>query len=458
MLVVYNLVEMYRVKQRGKDEWYISPALWCGLFTFILGYGLANPLYLLLPDDMLFGMGIVPGITDAMLWTVGYAFVGAVGLYFGYWAISSVRITRWFWVRSLKRRILKGPNAALTLNMVVVMFVLSVAARLMMVKVGQYGYSMDHSTFHESVGYIAYLSILGGAGRIALLLYAMERFRISPATRAKSAVLYGMLMIEVLLGVLAGFKSQVIMPFIIVGIGYFIARRRVPITFIVLGILAFPVAFAIVEPFREVRNTDAGFVSNDIGYLIGAVIEGQRRSPEEDAASTWGVFVLKSNLLYPSSLGVEYAKSDVRERLRPYEPEFLSHLLLSPVLAVVPRFVWPSKPMTPQVGGWARAFILGRDDGGGAFGIGPIAYLVLAGGGIAVFVAFLVIGFLQRIVFSITTPWMSMPGLVVFIFVAQNFLMIDSNVSGVIGNVFRGFALGLLAQYFLFRDSKVRKF
>ena len=68
------------------------------------------------------------------------------------------------------------------------------------------------------------------------------------------------------------------------------------------------------------------------------------------------------------------------------DPKFLENILSSPAYAVIPRFLWPSKPYG-DVGAWFNRVVFGGSIYS-ATGMSPIGYLYLAGGAAVVVVGF----------------------------------------------------------------------
>ena len=104
---------------------------------------------------------------------------------------------------------------------------------------------------------------------------------------------------------------------------------------VIVGVMA---AYAVIQPFRVVRNEDAGFVGTNLGSIVAAMTSAVRIGATDvgESASTGLQFLARSNLTYIGSLGIEYAADN---ELPPGSPEFLGNIILAPAHAVIPRLL-----------------------------------------------------------------------------------------------------------------------
>ena len=112
--------------------------------------------------------------------------------------------------------------------MIVILVIISLASRLIAIRLGVYGYSSEIDQLSELGGVTQYLSMTQGLGKLALMVVALRYF--SPAERSSHLVLWfwGLLGYEIIFGFLSGFKSQVVMPVIILGVAMYMRRGRLP--------------------------------------------------------------------------------------------------------------------------------------------------------------------------------------------------------------------------------------
>ena len=155
-------------------------------------------------------------------------------------------------------------------------------------------------------------------------------------------------------------------------------------------------------------------------------------------------------MTHAASKGIEYAAmSPVNES----GPNFLSDLLLSPAHAVIPRMFWDSKPYQ-NIGLWYTFEVMGLADPTlSSTAMGPFTYLNFAGGPVAVVIGFFIVGLLQRALFDGMRQFGG-GGLIVFLGLLRNLVLIDSAFNSFLTSIIRLPALLVPAQYFLLCRSK----
>lgn len=240
------------------------------------------------------------------------------------------------------------------------------------------------------------------------------------------------------------------MPLVIAGLCLYLRTGRIPKSWIALTIASIVVAYAVIEPFRMARNQEGGLLTS-VSAIVDVLEQGMssdkptRHQREDD--STFLAVAARSNLSYIGSFGLEYA--DAYDELPTGSPNFLEDIFLAPLHALIPRFLWDSKPLG-NLGLWYNQVVMGM----GHFSstaMGPFAYLYFAGGYLAVGIAFFLIGVLQRCLWLLTTPWERQAGAVVFLALLGTVAVIDSSVNGIIINIIRVVLLVLLITHLVFR-------
>ena len=68
-----------------------------------------------------------------------------------------------------------------------------------------------------------------------------------------------LLSLEVVLGLLSGFKTEVMYPIIMLGVCYYAVTKRVPVTIVFAAFVVAYFAYAVIEPFRAQRYSDPSF-------------------------------------------------------------------------------------------------------------------------------------------------------------------------------------------------------
>lgn len=214
----------------------------------------------------------------------------------------------------------------------------------------------------------------------------------------RSIMFYIVLGYEVVFGFLSGMKSAVVMPVIVVGIVYYTQRGRFPrwlIPSVVVGLMA---AYAVIEPFRAERYENVAFSGTSLGSIVTTMTSARSVNSNKggEHVSTPLRILARSNLTYIGSLGIEFAAN--HKELPAGSPAFLNDIILAPVHALVPRYLWNSKPLG-TLGLWYTHQVVGHDYYSST-AMSPFTYLNFAGGPLAVILGFLLVGILQRGLFD----------------------------------------------------------
>jgi hypothetical protein len=451
LLLAYLGGEVLRQRLReGYSDW-LNPVILASVLTFILSFGVSNVLFFL-PDDTVEGLGLEPVATPWMNQLMLLVVIAAISMWSGYdswlgrelgtsfrnnrllqnWIISSTQVNR---------------------PVIYTCVAISLCARLVMVSLGVYGFSADYGQLIAVAAYTQYLSIGESLGLLALLGIAIQCFSSPRPNLFDRQLLIFVLSYEVLFGFLSGFKSQVCMPFIILGLVYYSQYRRFPrwmLPAVLVGIFA---AYAVIEPFRFARYHEVSFDGTDLGNIAATMATAQTQGNDDEERPSTALSVLaRLNLTYVASKGIEYAATT---RLPEDSPNFLGDIFLSPVHALIPRILWEDKPVQ-NIGLWYSMEVIGYrlEDGIlSSTAMGPVTYLNFAGGPIAVIIGFFTIGVFQRAFFDGLRPF-SCGGLVVFLGLLRLLTVIDSAFNTIFTAIIRLLPLLLFAQYLLFYSPR----
>ena len=446
LLLTYLWFEIVRLRRDHGHRWLLNPVVMCSVMTFVMGYGVTNLLFFV-PADQLDPLGLVPEVTPAMVKLMWLALLGAIAMWLGYWSPVAAQLSSPRLAARVYARLLPKTNSLKPLALPVLLC-LSVGARLLQIRLGVFGYSSTYDRLIEMGAITQYLSLTASLGRMALVLAALQYYSSGKNRRAGKWVLT-LLAVEVAAGVLSGFKSAVVMPFLIVAICNYLRTGKLSKYWAILMFASLIFAYAVIEPFRMARNEDVGVasvsLSNIVVHLIGSSDTGGRA---QDAGPT-SLLALASrtNQSYIGSFAIAF--SDETHSLPAGSPSFLKDILLAPLYAWIPRLIWGGKPVN-DLGLWYTQVVLGLNHLSST-AMGPFAYLYFSGGFLAVFLGFFFVGIVQRSLFFLLRPTVSHGGGVVFLVMLAHFAIVDSSFNGVIVALFRDLPLILLLQILVFR-------
>ncbi len=445
LLLVFLAFSVRRARARFPDRWMLNPVVAASFGTFVLGYGATNYLYFLPPDEVEM-LGFVPEVSPAMVKHIALVFLAALAMWAGYWSPVGKFFVQSRGLRGLATLIQnrsQKPRDFIIPGMVAI----STICRIVAVQQGVFGYSSSYDRLIEAASFTMYLSMGAGLGSGALLLLAFRTFGAQNTPRRGRLGLMVLLTLEVVWGFMSGFKGQVIVPFVMVAVAQYLVRGRVDRKWILFGATGLVVAYAVIEPFRYLRNHNPDFRGTDVIEIAGALLSARGsvdRSDLRDVSFILSVSA-RSNLTWVGSFGIELAD---RGPLDEYAPKFLEDLLLAPIHAIVPRFLWDGKSLF-NIGLWYHQDVMGKSTVS-SDAMGPVTYLYFAGGTVAVFLGFFFIGVIQRTVFFAIRPWASAPGAFFFLGFLYSLSFIDSSFNGIILNLIRFFPLYVLGMMVVF--------
>jgi hypothetical protein len=448
LLLAYLSVEIRNLWTRDTHLFWMNPVVLASVFTFVMTFGVTNILYFV-PEDVVALVGLQPIATPWMNQLMLLVVLGACAMWVGY-SSGMGRSTGRMLQRSRVLRKWMSPSLRINKPTLYAFLAISLIAKLWAIKLGVYGYSSNYDQLIAAAAYTQYFVMADSLGKLALVGVALKCFASPRSALLDQQLLWLVMGYEVTFGFLSGFKSAVVMPFIIVAIVYYSQRDRFPwwlIPAVVVGIIA---AYAVIEPFRDARNEDAGFVGTSLGSIVTTMTSASSVSTDDggDRASVGLSFLARSNLTYVASLGIEYAANN---ELPVGSPAFLADIILAPAHALIPRLLWDSKPLQ-NIGLWYTNEVIGLDIFSST-AMGPFTYLNFAGGPLAVVLGFLMVGILQRGLFDGLRNFGG-GGLIVLFGLLGTLTNIDSAFNTFFVSLARFLPLLVIAQYLLLRRPR----
>jgi hypothetical protein len=448
LLLGYLGAETGNLRVREPHLFWLNPVVLASIFTFVLAFGVTNVLYFM-PEDVIALVGFKPIATSWMNQLMLLVVLGACAMWVGY----SSGVGRSMGQKLQHSRLLRGTmrlSGSPNMHALFVCLAISLVARLLAIELGVYGYSSTYDQLIAAAAYTQYLSMGESLGKLVLLLLAIQCFASQRATHLQRQLLWLVLGMEVFFGFLSGFKSAVVMPFVIVGFAYYSQRNRFPVWLIpaiVVGVMA---AYAVIQPFRDARKMDAGFVGTNLGSIATTMISasGVNTNDGSERASVGLSFLARNNLTYIASLGIEYAAVN---ELPDGSPEFLGDILLAPAHALIPRVLWEGKSIQ-NIGLWYTNEVMGIDVFSST-AMSAFTYLNFAGGPLAVILGFLIVGTLQRGLFDGLRHF-GTGGMIVLIGLLSTSAIIDSAFNSFFVGIFRLFPILVIAQHMLLRRQR----
>lgn len=449
LLLGYLYVEAKNLRACEPHLFWINPVVLASIFTFVMAFGVTNVLFFL-PEDVLVLVGLQPIVTPWMNQLMLLVVLGAISMWVGY----SSGMGRSMGRRLQRSRMLRKwitPSLRINKPALFACLAISLIAKLWAIKLGIYGYSSTYDQLIAGASYTQYFYLADSLGKLAMVGVALQCFATPHPSLLDRQLLWLVLSYEVAFGFFSGFKSAVVMPFIIVGFVYYSRHNRFPRWLIPAVVVGLMVAYAVIEPFRVARNADTGFVGTNLGSIASTMISASSISADdggERTSTTLSIFA-RSNLAYVASLGIEYAANN--NELPAGSPAFLGDIILAPAHALIPRFLWGSKSLQ-NIGLWYTNQVIGLDFYSST-GMSAFTYLNFAGGPMAVILGFLLVGIFQRGLFDGLRHFGG-GGLIVLFGLLGTLINIDSAFNSFFISLIRFLPILVVLQYVLLRRSR----
>ena len=208
------------------------------------------------------------------------------------------------------------------------------AGAMMLSAAGYYGYYSAESVGYEPPAWldIARLLITLQGGVLLFILWDEFRARGKPSLMA-----WILCAVWVFSGFASGFKTQVIMAGLFLVIAGWLTRRLQWRHMAVLGALLF-VSYAVIEPLRDLRQ----YVQHDNAVRGLEQLATSDGSARMSAAEMFEQLVRRADY---SGTGIVALAADENGQLNYYKARLDETYRLIPLLAFVPRAIWPDKPI-----------------------------------------------------------------------------------------------------------------
>jgi hypothetical protein len=457
LLAAYLLLEILAERRANPGRWLLSPAVAASIATFFLGCVIPAFTFFSTSYSQAVALSYLDG-NRAFEWlslAAGCAMLAALGLWMGYRRSSAARAGLWVRDSSFLGRWLRH-SYDLRLPAIFSLVAAAIGARAAQAALGVFGYSAEQEQLLAQAAVTQVLSLTAGMTRVALLALAVTYFSgVRKGLEIKLALGVTFASEIIFSGLLAGFKGGVFFPVVAVATCYYWFRSKISTWLVLLGIVLLIFAYAVVEPFRILRNEDPNFNTRSlksIATAVNTIVDnlGAGTSSVADPNAPVSSFLTRvadrNNILVFAAIGIKYKQE--HEVLPPESPKFLRDVLLSPALAVTPRFLWQDKPIS-NLGQWFNREVLGYYAATTSVAMSPFGYLYFAGGVIAIFVGFFAAGFCQRIVWeSLRT---SGGGVVILMGLLPSLAMIDSAFYSFFSANLQLLFLLLIVQRFVFK-------
>lgn len=447
-MIVYIAAEALGLWKTGESRWLVAPPVLISGMTFVLNFAGTNVLYLFRPMSETWagrvGMYDFYWLARAML----LAFAGLVAMWAGYKLVIAKQAGQWLKARLQNTGLLRSSFRP-RWTVIWGMFAASFVVRIIMISTGLYGYVGSLEKKQELAAVMQYVGILENLSLVVLVVVALYVFSEKHRSLIPYLVLGGLLAIEILFGLFAGYKSKVVIPAIVVGICIYIASGRFPWKMSIGAVVLVLIAYMVVEPLRDITWQDGREDLQNIGNLsatVSSIASGDAGADNQRTANdVFYEFLDRQNLMSRCAVAVHAYDTG---RIPEARDRFQRHMTLSPIYAVVPRLVWPSK-WKQNLGAWFHRAVLDAR-GRNAVAMTGVGYLYIAGGLPLVIGFMFLVGSFGRVVQD-GVLYAGAGGVVLFLVIVRSVAQIPQPAYQLVVEIIRFVPISLGAQYILFR-------
>lgn len=278
---------------------------------------------------------------------------------------------------------------------VLLLFMLGLTGQLLKIRTNSFGYLAD------PVAQITAPSIFGQAivivtsfGSMSVAAAAYLAFRSN--TRRRLAIAIAMCLTECAVGLASGDKQPVLIALLAFALGYAAARRRLPWPWLAAGLALFVI---VVIPFNQAYR-DA--------------VRGGQTAPTLQQSIVATPSILRGTVAGTDQENIQNSSTSLSLRLReidsvaivvqrtPSQIPYMSPVALlgAPILGIVPRAFWPSKPVLDGGYKFSQEYFGLPPEIHSSTAVTPVADLFRRGGLAVVFLGMLILGVVFRLIDS----------------------------------------------------------
>lgn len=445
-LITYLSFESYHQRRKEPERWMLNPAILASVFTFILSFGITNLLFLI--PDSYFSISLYNKMGEHPFELLSKAMtsiiLGSIAMWFGYKSKAGTRFYNFITKKMINLSRYVKSEFKLNYFFIFTFIIVSILARLHSISLGIYGYAQSPEELEEATGIAQTLYYLGLLGTFSFVLISLSYF--SNKSSFKLKILFiTMLSIELFFGIISGMKSAAVMPVFIPFVCYLIINNKINKSLMIATLVMLFIAYAIIEPFRILRNIDRGFKSDPV-YIIETMFEAYEINKQIKLSNQSDDNPFIYSVLGRTSYIMDAAKAiehkDERG-LTNMDPDFKFRLYTFPLQAFVPRAIWQNKPKE-DIGLWFTQEVWGYSYYSST-AMSPIGFLYFAGGNFFIVVVFFIIGILQRTLVNFLK--LGAGGAIIFLGLLGSVVLIDSTVNTIFVNWIRNLPILIFLQY-----------
>ncbi len=333
----------------------------------------------------------------------------------------------------------------------------SIVARVVEIALGHYAYLGDASqVVAGSTPYAQPLSLLGECGLSALLIAAVDLVRHEDGRRW--LVFIALLSVEVSFAVVSGMKGIFVTTIGGVCITFAIGRGRMPTGSIVAGIA---VLIFVIMPYnasyRSLARGQGWALTPRDAVAMAPTVLNDTLSGENTAGAEGGAEESRLGYLTSRTRAIDSLAIVVQMTPDAVPYRHVDEILLAPVLSIIPRAVWPDKPIATTGYDFGQQYMSQNSAIYSASAISPLADLYRYGGLIAVLVGMGLLGAGHRLIDEAWSPIKDLRYVVIFVPLFFSMVMSEEGVRDMLASLPVRLIVLFLVMRFAYGGSRSRR-
>lgn len=307
---------------------------------------------------------------------------------------------------------------------------------------GQLNNSISYSSFSEYITIISSLSIIM-FGALAIESYSNEK------NKKMKIYMNGFFIILILIGFMMGMKGSVLMPILMLIMAKLLVQKKLNIKFIIIGFVMLIIAYSVIGNFREVlRSSDnlSRMEALQLAITLSKVDDSNQNLTDAVFDRFNETKDFSASIYYKDNYG-----------LGEKDPQFLYSIMVAPLSAIIPRTVWPSKPMSTYGLWFSRAVYDVPDNVYSSTKMSMEGFLYFSGGIFGVLLGIYILGIVMKVVyqfliFKTNNGTYSKAHFLLYLNFLPLFMYLDTPTS-LISNLIRFFFIYPLVIKFIYKKS-----
>lgn len=443
--ILFSLFVIIKMISLRKEKLFLlNPMFLASLKMFLLGYGFTI-FYIYFQDTPLIDTILVPHPYAYMNNGMLYASLGFIATWYSYNSAIVVKNANRFVDFVTRNKTILRENLEPRWFLIYVIFGLSIVFKLILISYGVYGVLSTILEQDIEIPFLNLIVILSSAGSGALLFLNFYFFK----TGDKKVFFYLFFLIDFFFSIITGFKGVIVMSIIIVGIAYYIVYGKIKYLYIVYTFFAIQFAYSIVTPYRYYMQSHSDFDGTSVTGIVQGFIKSYEWKNQLEEEESDKFAVLKRFNFIPEL--TKFQEYKIERGLREDDPNFVFMTLTTPLQIFTPRFLWKDKPKSDLGKVWVTQKVFGVNyNSSTAFG--PLGFLYLTGGFVAILLGFIIIGFVLQIVnvFLTSGYW---GGVIIALVLLSKTISLEAQFNYYFNDFVPALLFAIIFQYIIFRKS-----